>query len=100
MHEIQTPTPGRVVLYAPDRSENYEEGYDEPALQVLPAIVLLHDGAGRVRLHVLGIAGVIYARWGEVPGSPGEPPVGCWCYPAMSRSTVSVENAAPSAADG
>lgn len=94
MHRIQTPTPGRVVMYAPNKMLNEVmaqamAGIDNPDLQLLPATVLHHDGAGQVRLVVAGLSGVYTARHGEV--QPGEPPVGHWCYPPMVREETVVE---------
>lgn len=92
--KIQTPTPGRVVLYAPDKMSDdviagCETGIEAPDLQILPATVLKHDGDGRVRLTVAGLSGVYTAAHGEV--QPGVPPVGRWCYPSMVREETDVE---------
>jgi hypothetical protein len=96
--EIDLPTPGRVVLYAPDKSDDSIRasamfgGTDGPEYQVLPATVLRHDGEGRVHLAVNGLPGGVFpARYGD---AGGEPPVGCWCYPPRSSVRIPVVNAA------
>jgi hypothetical protein len=91
--EIQRPTAGRVVLYSPSKQAEgvravAQPGVEDPALQVFPATVLRHEGGGRVRLVVAGFTGIFTAAWGEV--QPGEPAVGHWCYPPMTRETIEV----------
>lgn len=94
--EIQTPTPGRVVLYSPTQdsptftavaggvmeSVRHRQGY-------LPATVIHHDGSGQVALAVAGVPGTYTARYGE--RSPGVPAPGCWCYPEMRREFTAVQ---------
>lgn len=91
--EIPAPTTGRVVLYAPDKSldavlAQAEPGADDSEIKTYPATVIRHRGDGVVQIAVCGFTGTFTASWGET--EPGEPALGCWCWPIMSRETISV----------
>ena len=89
---IQTPTPGRVVLFRTSIEYNLThnlnlivDGLDQ---EVVPAIVMRHYGEGRVQLAPLGYNALFTARHGS--DSDGIPLMACWCYPPRSEKTVEV----------
>jgi hypothetical protein len=91
--QIQIPTPGRVVLYAPVIELDAVKALLEPGVEeharaqgYLPATVIRHEGEGRVLLDVHGLSGTYVSRYQEA--APGVPAPGSWCYPPIVRETV------------
>jgi hypothetical protein len=94
--EIQKPTPGRIVLYRHGRN-------DVPAgtPEVVPALIYyVSDGVPDMvavlaydawavplaGIHGTERNGLPWARYAADAASPGT-----WCYPPMSRETITVE---------